>query len=128
MPKKSAGPDERAMREIDQAVGHQIRGLREKRGLSQADLGALIGVTYQQVQKYERGETSVTAARLVLLRSALKVPVADLFPGNGDMPELPLSIPAIELGKRFDQIDDSDCRDAMLVLAHAFTKIRSNGQ
>ena len=64
---------------IDVAVGARIRLLRKVRGLSQQALAEAAGVTFQQIQKYERGAHRVSAARLTRIAKTLDVPVADRF-------------------------------------------------
>lgn len=59
--------------ERDAEVGSRIRALRLERGLSQAALGEQIGVTFQQVQKYEKGTNRVGASRLQQIAEALGV-------------------------------------------------------
>ncbi len=68
---RSSGP-------IDKAIGTAIRLARLARKLSQTDLGNLLGVTFQQVQKYENGANRVSAARLLQLAEALGIPFGDL--------------------------------------------------
>ncbi len=63
----------------DTIIGRNVRTHRERRGLTQAELGGRIGVTFQQVQKYERGVNRVAASRLCLIAQALDVSVADLL-------------------------------------------------
>lgn len=58
---------------VDYTVGERVRELRETRNLSQRSLGELIGVTFQQVQKYEKGTNRITVARLNDICSALNV-------------------------------------------------------
>ena len=65
---------------VDRYVGQQIREVRRARGLSQGDLGRQVGVTFQQVQKYERGVNRVSCSRLVQLAEALGVPSGELLP------------------------------------------------
>ena len=65
----------------DAIVGHNIRLHRLARGLSQSDLAHTIGVSFQQVQKYEKGVNRVGAGRLVRVASALAVPVMALLKG-----------------------------------------------
>jgi transcriptional regulator with XRE-family HTH domain len=60
---------------IDTRVGKKIRALRQARNLSQTALAEKIGVTFQQVQKYERGSNRVGAARLHAIAAALDVDV-----------------------------------------------------
>ena len=68
-----------AIRPIDRHVGQRIRARRKERGLSQNRLAEAIGVTFQQVQKYERGANRVVASRLFDLAAALNVPVDYFF-------------------------------------------------
>jgi transcriptional regulator with XRE-family HTH domain len=74
MAKKSPDP-------IDVEVGRRIRIQRTLRGISQTDLGQKIGVTFQQVQKYEKGANRVGASRLTRIAKVLGVPVSTFFGG-----------------------------------------------
>ena len=65
--------------EIDRNIGRNIRFQRLRRELSQAQLAARLGISYQQLQKYERGINRISASRLLLISQALAVPVATLF-------------------------------------------------
>jgi transcriptional regulator with XRE-family HTH domain len=71
---KAKAPDSR---DID--VGRRIRAQRLVRGMSQTDLASRIGITFQQVQKYEKGVNRVGAGRLTRIAEVLGVPVAFLF-------------------------------------------------
>ena len=64
---------------LDAMVGARIRVLRVNRGMSQTMLAERIGVTFQQVQKYERGANRVGASRLSQIASVLGVSVGELF-------------------------------------------------
>jgi transcriptional regulator with XRE-family HTH domain len=70
-----------ANRAIVVHIGHRIRSLRKQLGMSQADLGELIGVRFQQVQKYENGANRVSAAALYEVACALGVPIKYFFEG-----------------------------------------------
>ncbi len=63
----------------DVEVGQRIRARRMAKGMSQTELGNLLGVTFQQVQKYEKGVNRVGAGRLVRVGEALDVPVSFFF-------------------------------------------------
>jgi transcriptional regulator with XRE-family HTH domain len=67
----------------DAAVGARVRSLRISRGMSQEKLADLIGLTFQQVQKYEKGTNRIGGSRMIQIAHALKVPVATLFGENG---------------------------------------------
>lgn len=60
---------------IDVHVGNRIRMRRQLIGMSQEKLGELLGITFQQVQKYERGANRISASRLYLTAKILGVPV-----------------------------------------------------
>lgn len=73
---------------IDVHVGAAVAAARIARGLTQSDLGQAIGVTFQQVQKYERGANRLSASRLLATCRFLGIPVASVFPEEGDEPVL----------------------------------------
>lgn len=58
---------------LDQRIGANIRLYREKKGLSQTELGESIGVTYQQIQKYENASNRVAASTLIRFARVLGV-------------------------------------------------------
>ena len=60
-------------RDID--IAKRVRALRLQRGLSQTELGEVLGVTFQQVQKYERGTNRISAGRLYRIAGVLEVPI-----------------------------------------------------
>jgi len=67
---------------VDVEVGHRIRIERLSRGLSQTALANQLGVTFQQVQKYEKGVNRVGAGRLTKIAEVLGVPVSTFFSGK----------------------------------------------
>ena len=72
---------------VDRHVGQRVRLLRMARGLSQKDLADRVGVSFQQLQKYERGANRVSASKLYDLARALAAHPADFFdalPAAGD--------------------------------------------
>ena len=77
---------------IDKYVGSRVRVRRLGLGMSQTKLGRAIGVTFQQVQKYENGANRIGASNLYKIAKALGVDVAFLYDG---MPAPPLSGPAV---------------------------------
>jgi transcriptional regulator with XRE-family HTH domain len=76
-----AGPKE--PQPIDRHVGARIRHKRMMLGISQEALGDALGVTFQQVQKYEKGMNRVGASRLQAIANFLEVPVSYFFDGAG---------------------------------------------
>lgn len=69
---------------VDIAIGRKLRQFRISRDLSQAELARELGITFQQVQKYERGTNRIGSGRLYEAAKVLGVPVADFFTGLGD--------------------------------------------
>jgi transcriptional regulator with XRE-family HTH domain len=76
---RSAKTPARKPSPIDVAVGRNVRIWRMARGLSQVHLANRLGVTFQQVQKYEVGANRIGTGRLVKLAAILGIPVAALF-------------------------------------------------
>lgn len=66
---------------VDMQVARNIRALREKSDLSQEKVGKMLGLSFQQVQKYENGKNRVSAGRLAQLASIYEVSISDLFEG-----------------------------------------------
>nr|WP_314437871.1 helix-turn-helix transcriptional regulator [uncultured Brevundimonas sp.] len=105
---------------VDVAIGTRIRARREELRITQAQLAAGAGVTFQQIQKYERGVNRVSAARLLQIAAVLKSTGAallgELDGAEGD--ELALAAPgAAELLSTFREIQDAEKRDALLLVA-----------
>ena len=69
---------------LDKDIGGRVRLARKSRGLSQTELGKALGVTFQQVQKYERGSNRISSSALVLLARELEVSPMELLGGEKD--------------------------------------------
>lgn len=63
----------------NQFIGQRMRQLREAAGLSQSEVGACLDVSYQQVQKYERGSNRISIEKLQRLAVTLRVPMSAFF-------------------------------------------------
>lgn len=118
----------RSTRPVDVLVGHNIRILRMQQGLSQTELAQRIGLTFQQIQKYENGANRVGASRLIQVAGALGVPLTALFDGTssaarGEPDPYNRSLlthpHALRLVQAFDQIADSKRRNAILDLVES---------
>jgi len=126
--KKKANP-------IDMHVGSRIRLRRNIVGMSQEKLGDSLGITFQQVQKYEKGTNRVGASRLQAIASILSVPVSFFFddaPGSEvsqgglseDFPERSLldfstSSEGLQLTRAYTAISDAKVRRKVLDLVKA---------
>jgi transcriptional regulator with XRE-family HTH domain len=108
-------------------VGRTIRALRLSKGLSQSTLGRRLGVSFQQIQKYENGTNRIGAGRLAQIALALDVPMATLLQGAqatrrkarpGEDPLALLSSgQAMRLARAFSKIADGRIRMALVSLA-----------
>lgn len=76
--------------QIDIDVGKRVRTLRMKAGMSQTKLGDSVGLTFQQIQKYEMGTNRIAPSRLSVFAGLFKVPVATFFgeDNKGDAVEI----------------------------------------
>lgn len=121
---------------IDRVVGQRIRWRRRELKLTQEKLGELLALTFQQVQKYEKGVNRVSAGRLFEIAGVLEVPVSYFFDGaeeylgeapsmlaegeDEDEPTLPaLSNEALELVAAFERIEDAGLRRSLLATVRA---------
>jgi transcriptional regulator with XRE-family HTH domain len=73
----------------DKHVGARVRMRRMMLGMSQEKLGDALGLTFQQVQKYEKGANRIGASRLQQISQILQVPVSFFFDGAPSAPGLP---------------------------------------
>jgi transcriptional regulator with XRE-family HTH domain len=114
---------------IDQAVGERVRRARKARGLSQTQLGQALGVTFQQIQKYERGSNRISSSALVIMARALEVPPQELLGvENGERSDIDWNLLSAEgseeLLTHFRQIDAADLRRAVIDLAKKLAKAK----
>ena len=111
---------------IDRHVGSRVRMRRVMLGMSQEKLGDALGLTFQQVQKYEKGVNRVAPSRLEVIARVCGVPVSAFLPsldgqkGNsGPLPFAALQINgAQDLLAAFGKIKNSKARAALVALAH----------
>jgi transcriptional regulator with XRE-family HTH domain len=66
---------------VDRHVGQQVRKLRRASGITQASLAVALGLSFQQVQKYETGANRISGSVLVAIVQALYIPIEQLFDG-----------------------------------------------
>ena len=119
-------PGKKRTTEVDGVIGAKIRMRRGELGMTQTDLAKAIGVTFQQVQKYEQGKNRVGGSRLDGIAKALQVPVSYFFEQTGDEMEavqgsLLETRGAVSLLRAYAAIKDRGQRQAMINLARAMT-------
>ena len=123
---------------IDIHVGSRVRLRRMMLGMSQEKLGESLGITFQQIQKYEKGTNRIGASRLQHIARVLTVPVSFFFedapgspptePGIGGVAERPSasyvvdflsSSEGVQLNKAFIRIKDPKIRRKVIELVRA---------
>lgn len=119
----------------DIEIGRKIRALRMERGLSQSGLADGIGLTFQQVQKYEKGANRVSAGRLQRIAELLNVPVMFFYSGMGvrtkkhDARSIALALVqtkgAMRLLRSYSDISSRTTKYALVVLAES---LRNKGR
>jgi transcriptional regulator with XRE-family HTH domain len=115
MVKKIAKLSPRSVRSADIYIGGRIRALRIEHGISQGELGQQLGISFQQIQKYEKGVNRISAAALIEIARVFKVAPAALLDGA---PGVPSSATALSgAGVRF--LGDPDGA----AIARAFARI-----
>ncbi|MBK1670699.1 transcriptional regulator [Rhodovibrio sodomensis] len=112
--------------DIERHVGQRIRERRTMLGLTQQQLAELIGVTYQQAHKYERGINRVSAGRLYELATVLGVDVNFFFAGLNETGEgesfSARQRMCLDLARNFAKIDDERQQDAIAQLARVLAR------
>ncbi|MDE2488315.1 MAG: helix-turn-helix transcriptional regulator [Alphaproteobacteria bacterium] len=114
---------------LEASIGARIRARRRQLGLNQTELAERLGVSFQQVQKYERGTNRVAASTLIAAAQALSTTVAWLVGEEGragdDDLYVALSRPgAIEMLRAFNAVPDAKTRSALLTLAQEMSEAK----
>lgn len=111
---------------IDVYVGNRVRVRRKTLGMTQNGLAELLGITFQQIQKYEKGTNRIGASRLQRISEIFRVPVGFFFenggagPIDGETSELNSFLSSKEglaLNKAFIAIEDPNIRQKLVALA-----------
>ena len=118
---RKKGPDPR-----DIEVGRRVRALRLERSMSQTALADRLGLTFQQVQKYEKGVNRIGAGRLQTIAEIFKVSITDLFAdaqpsaqGQQSVYELVDSAAALRLLRAYTRLPNSKLKQALVQMAVA---------
>jgi transcriptional regulator with XRE-family HTH domain len=107
---------------IDDHVGGRIRERRIMLGLTQQQLAEMIGVTYQQAHKYERGINRVSAGRLFEIARALSAPITYFYEGIGEEDRRQITVHQrmqLEIARNFTEIRNEKHQEAVSQLARA---------
>ena len=126
MPTPSHPTAKRRATAEDVAIGQKVRALRFDRGLSQDALAEKIGVTFQQLQKYENGVNRVSAGRLFRIAAALNVPVTAFYDATArkgdDIFTYVRSGGAARLARAYGGIGERGPKAALVALAEALAR------
>lgn len=118
--------------DIDVMIGDRIRQRRILNGMTQEQLGAALGISYQQIQKYETGANRVSAGRLYIIARTLGTPPGMFFDDIGDTGDVSdedvtsTSRFAIECVRNLSRIKDTKLRSAVLTMVRALSKASEN--
>ncbi len=110
--------------DIDRHVGARMRERRVMLGLTQQQMAELIGVTYQQAHKYEKGINRIAAGRLFTIAQALGVEVGYFYEGastDGAIRSSPQQRMLLELARNFVAMPSRRYQDALCSLARALS-------
>jgi transcriptional regulator with XRE-family HTH domain len=122
---------------VDRHVGSRVRLRRMLLGLSQEKLGDALGLTFQQVQKYEKGTNRIGASRLQQIAQFLKVEIASFFEGLSDEKQQPgfaeegttflmdflNSSEGLQLNRAFARIKDPRVKRRLVALINALASV-----
>lgn len=117
MAKKAPNP-------IDKHVGSRVRMRRMMLGMSQEKLGDALGLTFQQVQKYEKGTNRIGASRLQQISDILQVPVSFFFEGVPSVPGVPEASTGMSEAPSPAYVSDFLATSDGLALTKAFVQIK----
>lgn len=132
-PEPANGSDRLAAGTIDEHIGASIRARRRALELTQDDLAVRIGVTAQQIHKYENGANRVAASKLFEIAAVLSMPVSSFFAGlptpvleedeeARTRNRLLLDKDILELAKRFEDIKEVSLRKTVMRMLRAATE------
>ena len=124
MPKLAVGKVDPA-RDADRQIGARIRQRRVALGLTQQQVATMVGVTYQQAQKYESGRNRLSAGRLFNFAQALDVNVAYFFEGLSGVPagRKMQDRLMLDLARNFAAISNPAHREAVAALVRAMAVV-----
>ncbi|GAB4163110.1 MAG: helix-turn-helix transcriptional regulator [Rickettsiaceae bacterium] len=113
--------------EVDRYIGSKIYSLRLAQGFSRQQLAQTIGVTHQQLQKYEKGTNRISVGRLVLIAKALSKDVSYFYEGLETKQHEPVVTQhqrmCIEVSRNFMKIESSEHQNAVNTLIKSLAKV-----
>jgi transcriptional regulator with XRE-family HTH domain len=115
----------------DRLIGHRVRMRRLMLGMTQSQLAQVLGVTFQQFQKYEKGENRISASRIQLLARSLGVPVSFFFDPCGDkltddIASFLATHEGLRLAKAFHRITGERIRRSIVLLVQKLANSKTS--
>ncbi len=117
---------------VDVEIGSRVRDARLAKNMTQTELGKAIGISFQQVQKYEKGTNRISGSRLWMLSKVLDVPIVYFFDGiegedlaaaaAPDALEQRLPDPTIRVARVLNEMPDGEVKQQVFQLIKAFAK------
>ena len=102
--RSKGSPAKRSEEETNRLIGRHLRKLRFARGVTLPQIGEAIGVSYQAFQKYENGDSAVSAARLKRLAELLRVPQSYFFGDPEGTADDDIDFPVLRLAQKLNWI------------------------
>jgi transcriptional regulator with XRE-family HTH domain len=116
---------------FDAAIGKRLRQLRTERGLTQTQLGDMLEVSFQQIQKYEKGTNRIGSGRLWVISRLLNAPITYFFEELEEVSNTAepkpvgdgrLSRDSVQLARALNELADSDVKSQVAKLIKAIAK------
>lgn len=108
---------------VDKHVGARVTARRQELGLTQVQLGKALGLTFQQVGKYETAANRISSSKLHQTAAFLKVPISYFFEGLDEMQAAEVADPAYARRLRYIQtVAGASAVDALIEIGEAFAK------
>lgn len=116
--------NKRNVTEIDKIVGNKIKEIRKSKKISQTKLAEIIGITFQQVQKYENGTNRISISRLYDIAQALNIEIEQLISQNtiNEANAQKEKITADKFVDIFDNINDENTKNSIVALIETIAK------
>ncbi|MCA1419508.1 helix-turn-helix transcriptional regulator [Bradyrhizobium sp. BRP23] len=119
----------KAATSVDLYIGEKVRAYRNARSISQEELARMLGLSFQQIQKYEKGDNRITSSRLQEIAKIFECDVADLLPGQkkgkksqklSNLDRVAATRDGMKLINSFVEIKNEVMRAAVVELARRF--------
>lgn len=113
---------------VDAIIGQNLRDFRLLKGLSQQEMGNKVGVTFQQIQKYEKGTNRISAARLLQFSQILEVQISNFFGPSYDSNSShfkEIDSEVLKLLRSLSQINDKELLKQIGNMLRSISKVNS---